>query len=471
MKKQTFDFSKRATIYLLLVISIMIFIRSDISQVTSININTKTVIKQALTKNKINNKIEFVPEINKITRKHDVDYAISEPNNNKLSFNINASQYKGKHIIARDDNDNHNNNMNTENFKSILLQEKDTKSLQSKASLEAFEDSFGLFRKRNKSTFTREERSIRQSIPLEKINNSSKCMGTIEKIPRIPAIVVVSNRRSGTHMTMDLLHNIYPGNKIILKANHIQSINGELDCRCRNWLMHNMQVIHAHRNILDVVVSYYHYRRTYDSNFRKIKWKDFVAPGSKSLETFLKSWVDTVHGWYTQDFVFNLSFEDTIKLDRKTLKELSDFINIPMTKNESQFIKSNWNIQSRPVLKGAGKGTGGFQALMDEMIRKNIINRTSIMPQWKKDTLLDCKNKPFKHDEICIKPDGRRTLIRNEKDCIKIGIREGEPRKGKPQSYFCMPKSCPTDLKQGILIINWKNKTIYKKRSPLGFRD
>lgn len=308
--------------------------------------------------------------------------------------------------------------------------------------------------------------------PLKTQSKPSQC-ASVEPIKKLPLVVVVSNRRSGTHMSMDMVHNVFEEDKVIMKANHIAAIEGELSCECRDWLHANAKIIHVGRNLLDVVVSMYYYRSQFDINFRRtVSWKQYLQ--SKFLNQVIRRWVHTEHSWFIDTATMATSFERTASMDRAHLEEIADYLGMGMSPNPAVYNRKNWNIISHPVWtsngKGKGKGAGGFKTLMTPEDRKRILDKALANPIWRYDTLLTCPVKEYKHNQICVHANGDRSIIQNEKRCVSIG----SPKALRPlshggrQSYFCIPRSCPNDLVMGNTYTKVGNKkTLFNKHASL----
>lgn len=70
---------------------------------------------------------------------------------------------------------------------------------------------------------------------------------------------IVSHRRSGTHLVMEMLANAFKGPMRIFKTNHIRA-DDYLGCECLLWMRKLGKIVHAQRDIRDVLVSVFHYR-------------------------------------------------------------------------------------------------------------------------------------------------------------------------------------------------------------------
>lgn len=288
--------------------------------------------------------------------------------------------------------------------------------------------------------------------------DGQKC-SKVERIKKVPMALIVSNRRSGTHLSLDMIHNLIEGDKVIVKANHIAAIEGELSCACRNWIYANTKLVHTGRNLLDVVVSMFHYRSLLDKKYREsTTWMSYL--NSDWLLKVIKRWVHTEHSWYIDAKAHFQSFEKTVSLDPESLEDVASYLGMSLTKNMTKLKdRHSWEIISHPVLsnrgngkgKGKGKGKFGYKKVMSKKIQDKILDIALKNSIWRYDQLLSCPVKKYNHNEICVSSNGKRTILRNEKRCWSFGsfnILKPLTHYGR-QSGFCIPKSCPRDLIEG----------------------
>jgi hypothetical protein len=114
----------------------------------------------------------------------------------------------------------------------------------------------------------------------------------VERVMPMPTIFVVSNRRSGTHMTIGMLANNFKPPFRIVKTNHVKA-GTEIDCLCIEWMRQMGGIVHPFRDVKDMLVSTYYYRRVCDFILSSISyffvfsyvllccvvlWCDFLLP-------------------------------------------------------------------------------------------------------------------------------------------------------------------------------------------------
>jgi hypothetical protein len=308
--------------------------------------------------------------------------------------------------------------------------------------------------------------------------NNKTCVRVEPAEDPVPMIVVMSNRRSGTHLTMDMLHNVFLADKLVYKANHVSADSGSLTtslgCTCRNWLFKRAKIVHVHRNLLDVVISYFYYRRAYARNWvRKNKdveehWDRYSHGLDNMLFQTIETWVKTVHSYFTQPGVFHLRFEDLVQRDPGMIQKLSEFLGMKSVSGKA-FRKNKWRAVSHPVQKGKGKGAKGFVELMDERAKQLVIDTALNDPVWNRDTMLDCADHKddFVPDHICVEENGQRSLIQTRHGC-EVLPRRGNVTQTLPRGYICVPDACPKDFRKGVFFVDRNgNETSWFKNTFL----
>ena len=179
-------------------------------------------------------------------------------------------------------------------------------------------------------------------------------------------IIVISHRRSGTHLTIDSIVNNFSVFKNIdfitleqflnsneasffekIKSNNniikthilpdfsLYNINEKNAERLTDFFKNSLK-IYVYRNSLDVMVSLFHYMQNYKPEFKHIKFSDFI----KTFHDFEKTpnkfnridfWSHHIKSWqksaYSDNILF-VKYEDWISDYSLTLNKISDFINI-----------------------------------------------------------------------------------------------------------------------------------------------
>lgn len=173
-------------------------------------------------------------------------------------------------------------------------------------------------------------------------------------------IVVVSHRRSGTHLTIDMIRNnfscidrdyidldkIEAGNKgffenknpgIFKTHSHADYKKFFKHAQCIQ-LLENAKIIYVYRDGRDVMTSLFYYMKSYDKLLKDITFKDFVSMENRfecdtydAIKNRMEFWAFHVNSWMNSDKeILFLSYEE-IKTDYfYVLKKVSSFLNIPV---------------------------------------------------------------------------------------------------------------------------------------------
>ena len=185
-------------------------------------------------------------------------------------------------------------------------------------------------------------------------------------------IIIISYRRSGTHLTIDSLINnlqnfkeaeIITLEKIlqtkgksfseelqttvdtknrIFKTHFVSDFNlYALDLQDKAFLnnfFENNLKIYVYRNCFDVMVSLFHYMKNYESEFNELKFNDFIQmqhdfernPNNLNRSSF---WAFHIDGWKQSNLAKNILFikyEDWISDFNGTLNKISKFTEIKL---------------------------------------------------------------------------------------------------------------------------------------------
>ncbi len=184
-------------------------------------------------------------------------------------------------------------------------------------------------------------------------------------------IIVVSHRRSGTHLTIDSISNNFKAYKKadyvnidqtnsrhnkkisikkfdekilknirIIKSHYLPSFDAyyknTTDIDYVKQLFENSNIIYVYRNGLDVMVSLFEYMRAYDKNIDKLKFDEFLEtknnfdPQISNLDR-IESWKYHVKAWKESEFankIVFVKFEDLINNYTKTIFNISEQLNI-----------------------------------------------------------------------------------------------------------------------------------------------
>lgn len=217
-------------------------------------------------------------------------------------------------------------------------------------------------------------------------------------------VIILSHRRSGTHLTIDSIYNNFKylrskpyitldETKFLLKKPvSIEKFKKQLEDKPRiikshylpnfsnyyknqneiNWvngLFQNAHIIYVYRNGLDVMVSLYEYAKSFNPKFKNVAFSEFLLskndfdPKTNHLNR-MEFWAYHIDQWQKSKFhhkILYIKYEDLINHYEETLGKISLHINaglgkevkdirIKQTKPLLRAIKTSWNL-----LKGIRK--------------------------------------------------------------------------------------------------------------------
>lgn len=190
---------------------------------------------------------------------------------------------------------------------------------------------------------------------------------------------VVSHRRSGTHLTMDLLATILPRPFIIVKTNHVILSNPSsgatdaLSCACLHRMRRQGKLVHAVRDVRDVVISTYFYMKTFSSAVRgsNVTLDGFLDNELGLRDKVIESWVKTTSPWFNEPDVFHQRYTESVSTLPHTFDALANFLG----KKANAFPKETDSLKSysQAVHKGAGLGEHGFLSAMSKNVSDEIL--------------------------------------------------------------------------------------------------
>jgi hypothetical protein len=169
----------------------------------------------------------------------------------------------------------------------------------------------------------------------------------------MPALFVISHRRSGTHWTLDALRHNSPdvaedfvslwwllpghsksvafdefrsrveGDRLVLVKTHTLPAPDHLAVfpEVHRWLKDLLQTsrkVYVYRNGMDVMVSLYHFVRSRDATARDMTFSEFLRslnkfdlpPGQEPWESRPAHWARHVREWLARDDVVPVRYED-----------------------------------------------------------------------------------------------------------------------------------------------------------------
>jgi len=282
-------------------------------------------------------------------------------------------------------------------------------------------------------------------ILLSVVVNTNPCHSSLPELHDSQIIWVVSHRRSGTHLTMDLISNLIQPPFRIVKTNHIYMVNEDetasdprfaLNCRCLNYMKSTGKVVHAYRDVRDVVVSMYYYYRSFNaSRVKNMEQTDFYNNAKGSRDYFIDTWINTTVPWFAQEDVLQLNFSETVSRLENTFDKITEFLGKQRSTNFRADMK--YRPRSHPVHQFLGKGDRGYLKEMTESNARDILKTARDLEIKKKRNLEKCTP-----DSI----DSRWSFL-NVYRYFPRGFYVG--RKG--HNIF-VPYYCPSALKTSVVV-------------------
>jgi len=242
-------------------------------------------------------------------------------------------------------------------------------------------------------------------------------------------LIVISHRRSGTHLTIDTIRNNFKDFKVneyqVINEKSVANIDSFLtsisnkiqvlkthflpdfelyvdDSKSSNLdkLFENSFLIYVYRNGLDVMVSLYEYMKKYDLDVQKMTFDQFLITNNNFDNTSevmnrMKFWNYHVEQWKNSKFkekIMWIKYEDFINNYQEVIDKISKFTNIKNTeeitdirisKNNSKniFIKiKNYFKGIKKTGVSVRKGTiGDYKNYFDEKTLELFNNECSKM--------------------------------------------------------------------------------------------
>ena len=213
-------------------------------------------------------------------------------------------------------------------------------------------------------------------------------------------IVIATHRRSGTHWTIDALRNNSPDvNPKFLtleqtEPSHHQPIplvdfQAELEALSRQvlikvhdlplgafWqseherqyalaIMQNSPTIYVHRDGRDVMVSLYHYMKSFREDFAELSFSDFIRMNNELDGEPIMSrpayWAHHVETWLAHPNTISIAYE-SLELDYEaTVQKMASFLNISLN-NTLQTVDLHHSKQKKTLANRLLKKVGLQQA-------------------------------------------------------------------------------------------------------------
>lgn len=199
---------------------------------------------------------------------------------------------------------------------------------------------------------------------------------SLHPIARAPVTVwVVSHRRSGTHLTLDLLSTLLPRPYRLIKTNHIfPSSSAHADavsCGCLAYMRETGHIVHAHRDVRDVVVSMYYYYRTFSPRFmRNISREQYYANKDGVRDRVIGTWVNTTAPWFAEHDVVQIDYADAASGLAHVRERLMRALRV---RARAWRPENGLENASGVVAKFAGKGAHGYKIELEESVQRDIM--------------------------------------------------------------------------------------------------
>jgi hypothetical protein len=180
-------------------------------------------------------------------------------------------------------------------------------------------------------------------------------------------IVIATHRRSGTHWTIDALRNNSPdindrfltleqtepshhrpipladfqaeleslSGRVLIKAHDLPSATfwkSERECLHAQQILQNSPIIYVQRDGRDVMVSLYHYMRSFREDFSDLSFSNFLRMDNELDGEPIMSrpayWAHHVETWLSQPNTVSIAYESLEADYEATVRKLADFLNI-----------------------------------------------------------------------------------------------------------------------------------------------
>lgn len=225
---------------------------------------------------------------------------------------------------------------------------------------------------------------------------------------QIPTVFIVSNRRSGTHLTMDLLSHIMSPPYRLVKTNHVyltesttpEDLKAGINCRCFNYMRKTGKIVHAYRDVRDVVISMYYYYRSYNHQglMKGFKKDDFLKNQKGVRNKVIQTWVNTTVPWFMYDDIFQLEFSDAISGYEHIYDKIALFLGLKL-RGKVPVDPRKMTSPSGAVAKMKGKGDHGYKDEMTADIANEILELARSMHNEKRRLFKSCPLSSSKQDD------------------------------------------------------------------------
>ncbi len=204
-------------------------------------------------------------------------------------------------------------------------------------------------------------------------------------------IIIISHRRSGTHLTIDSIRNNFPDykdSKLIVLENLTKNNREQIDF-VKNFhqrtmivkthflpdlklytkdekllhsleeLFNNSHLIYVYRNGLDVMVSLYEYIKKFDDQVREMKFDEFLKtgnnfdPGTERLNR-MQFWRHHIESWQNSRFadrILWVRYEDLNLEYEQTLHTIATHFGLQIARNIKDIRLQSYKTHNRRLRK------------------------------------------------------------------------------------------------------------------------
>ncbi|CDF37329.1 unnamed protein product [Chondrus crispus] len=245
---------------------------------------------------------------------------------------------------------------------------------------------------------------------------------------------------------MDTLAKILPPPLRLVKTNHVYLTNSTtkddreqgLNCRCLNFLRRAGNLIHAHRDVRDVIISSFYYMHSYNAALvRGLTMEQYLANKNGVRNHIIAKWVNTTTPFFAQPDILHLYFTDTVSGFAHVHDKLSAFLGYDHSKPlrmDPRKLKS----ASSAVFRTGGKGDHGYKMEMSSGMQSGILQIARDMEHWKRDNMVHCPP----HASLLEKM--REELRDRLEDSFWVGDEKGHG--------MFVPAYCPKIMKTGKVV-------------------
>lgn len=189
-------------------------------------------------------------------------------------------------------------------------------------------------------------------------------------------------------MTIDVISQVIEGPLRIVKAGHILPVRNQLSCDCLTYLAAHGKFIHPYRDVRDVVVATYFYRRRFDEDVKAMNLSLYLLNSKNVLNGVVHSWSRSAASWFAYPGVLSLNFDETVTGYSYVYDKIATFLDQPV-KNYG-ISPDSMDSPSQAVSLFAGKGSAGWRTVMDDETAKRITDMAKAFLREEEKNVLKC---------------------------------------------------------------------------------